>query len=81
MERFRYLLSEYDIVYYAMTYCFGDIRAWSRTILLNFVELSHYLFSYLNRKYLMNGGSEPYKPYHFPKDCIENFRMQILNLL
>ena len=27
MERSRYPLSEYDIVYYAMTYCFGDVRA------------------------------------------------------
>ena len=25
-ERSRYALSEYSIVYYAMNYCFGDIR-------------------------------------------------------
>ena len=35
-ERPRYALSENGIVYYAMKYCFGDIRVWSRRILLNF---------------------------------------------
>ena len=28
-KRSRYALSENGIVYYAMTYCFGDISAWS----------------------------------------------------
>ena len=32
-ERSCYALSENGIVYYAMTYCFGDISVWSRRIL------------------------------------------------
>ena len=35
-ETSRYTLSENGIVYYAMTYCFGDISIWNRRILLNF---------------------------------------------
>ena len=35
-ERYCYALSENDIVYYAITYCFGDIRIWIRKKLLNF---------------------------------------------
>ena len=35
-EKSCYTLSENNIVYYAMTYCFGDIRVWSLKILLNF---------------------------------------------
>ena len=35
-ERSRHALSESGIGYYAMTYCFRDIRVWSRGILLNF---------------------------------------------
>ena len=29
----------------------------------------------------MNGGSDPYKPYHFLKECNENFHMQYVNCL
>ena len=39
-ERSRYALSENCIVYYAMTYFFGDIRVLSRKILLNFCWVS-----------------------------------------
>ena len=39
-ERSRYALSENGIVYYAMTYCFGNIRFWIRRILLNFCWVS-----------------------------------------
>ena len=39
-ERSRYALSENGIIYYAMTYCFGDISVWSRRILLNFCWVS-----------------------------------------
>ena len=35
-ERSRYALSENGIVFYAITYSFGDIRVWSRIILSNF---------------------------------------------
>ena len=39
-ERSRYALSENGIVYYAMTYCFGDISIWNWRILLNFCWVS-----------------------------------------
>ena len=39
-ERSGYTLSENVIVYYAMTYCFGDIWVWGRRILLNFCWVS-----------------------------------------
>ena len=39
-ERSRYALSENCIVYYAMTYYFGDVMVWSRRILLNFCWVS-----------------------------------------
>ena len=39
-ERSHYALSANGIVYYAMTYCFGDISVWSRIILLNFCWVS-----------------------------------------
>ena len=39
-ERYRYALSENNIVYYAMTYCFGGIRVWIRRTLLNFCWVS-----------------------------------------
>ena len=29
----------------------------------------------------MNGGSDPYKPYHFLKECNENFQMHIWKML
>ena len=29
----------------------------------------------------MNSGSDPYKPYHFLKQCNENFQMQYANCL
>ena len=35
-ERSCYAFSENGIVYFAMTYSFGDIRIWSQRILLNF---------------------------------------------
>ena len=38
--RFRYALSGNGIVYYAMTYCVGDIKVWSRRILSNFCWVS-----------------------------------------
>ena len=36
----RYALSENGIVYYALTYCFGDIWVWSQRILINFCRIS-----------------------------------------
>ena len=78
-ERSRYALSENDFVHYAMTYCFGDIEGLMST---NFVKLlmSQHIFWYLNCQYFMNGGSDPYKPYHFLKECNENFQMHIYKL-
>ena len=34
-EKSRYALSENDIVYHAMTCCFGELRVWSRRFLWN----------------------------------------------
>ena len=42
-ERSRYALSENGIVYYAMTYCFGDISVWSWRILLNLCLVNIFL--------------------------------------
>ena len=39
-ERYHYALSENGIVYYAMTYCYGVISVWNRTMLLNFCWVS-----------------------------------------
>ena len=41
-ERSRYILSENGIVCYATTYCFGDIRIWSRRILLKLCWASNF---------------------------------------
>ena len=38
-----YALSENGIIYYAMTYCFGDSGVWNRRILLNFCWVSMFL--------------------------------------
>ena len=43
----RYTFSENGIVYYAMTYCFGDISIWNWRILLNFYWVSIF-FDILN---------------------------------
>ena len=32
-------------------------------------------FWYFHCEYLMNGGSDPYNPYHFLKDCNKNFQI------
>ena len=41
-KRSRFALSENSIDYYAMTYCFGDIRVRIRRILLNFCWVSNF---------------------------------------
>ena len=38
-------------------------------------------FWYFNCYYLMNGGSDLYKPYHFLKERNENFQINICKLL
>ena len=43
-ERSRCTLSENGIVYYAMTYCFKDIRAWCQTNLINFYWVSIFFY-------------------------------------
>ena len=69
-ERSRYALSENGLVYYAMTYCFGDISVWNWRILLNFCWVN--IFWYFNHYYPMSGGLEPYKSYYFLKEGNEN---------
>ena len=75
----RYALSENGIAQYALTYCFGDIEGLTLT---NFVKLmlSQHIFWYFNCLYFMNGGSDPCKPYHFLKECNDNFQMHIYKL-
>ena len=43
-ERSCYALSENGIVYYAMTYCFGDISVSNRRILLNYCWVSIFFY-------------------------------------
>ena len=59
-----------------MNYCFGNIRIWSRRILLSFCWSSIF-FWYFNHYYLKNGGSGTYKPYHFLKEYNENFQIHV----
>ena len=66
------------IVYYAIAYCFRDVRLWIQKILLNFCWISIF-FWYFNCSDLMNGGSDPCKPYHFLKECSENFQIEYVN--
>ena len=43
-ERSRYALSENGTAYYAMTYCFSDIRVWIQEIWLNFCWVSIFFY-------------------------------------
>ena len=77
-ERSRYALTENGIVHYAMTNCFGDIEGLKSP---NFVKLlSQHIFCYFNCQYFLNGGPDPYKLYHFLKECNENFQIHIYKL-
>ena len=72
--------SKNSIFHYAMMYCFEDIEDLRSS---NFVKLlpSQHTFWYFNCQYFMNGGSDPYRPYHWPKEYNENFQIHIYKLL
>ena len=61
-EVLHWAFLEIDIVYFTMIYCHISIWSW--------ISIFWYLIS-------MNCGSEHYKPYHFLKEYITNFQMNI----
>ena len=67
LKQFTYMHLK-GLIYYALTYYFGDIRIWSWRIFFCWVSI--FLIFYLLRSH---GGSDPYKPYHFQKECNEKF--------
>ena len=77
-ERSRYALSEKDIVYHAMTYRFGDIRVWSRRILLNFCWVSIF-FDELIANILWTVAQTPINHVIFWKSVMRNFRCICVN--
>ena len=79
-ERARCALSENGIVYYAMIYCFEDIRVWSQRSLLNFCWVSIF-FDILIANISWTVSQTPINHSHFLKQCDENFQMHIWKLL
>ena len=71
-ERSRYALSENGIVYYAMTYCFGDISIWNWRILLNFCWVS--IFDILITNISWTVAHTPINHTIFWKSAIRTFR-------
>ena len=71
-ERSRYALSENGIVYYAMTYCFGDISIWNWRILLNFCWVS--IFDILITNISWTVAHTPINHTIFWKSVIRTFR-------
>ena len=72
-ERSRYTLSENGIVYYAMTYCFGDISIWNWRILLNFSWVSIF-FDILIANILWTVARTPINDIIFWKSAMRTFR-------
>ena len=77
-ERSRYALSENGIVYYAMTYCFGDISVWSRRILLNFCWVSIF-FDILIANISWTVAQTPINHIIFWKSVMRTFRCIYVN--
>ena len=73
-----YTLSENGIVYYAMTYCFGDISVWSRRILLNFCWVSIF-FDILIANISWTVAQTPKRHIIFWKTVIKTFRSIYVN--
>ena len=71
-QRSHYTLSENGIAYYALTYCFGYIRVWSRRILLKFL-LSH-LFDILTTNISWTMVQTPINHIMFWKSVMKTFR-------
>ena len=76
-ERSCYALSENFIVYYAMTYCFGDIRVWSRRILLNFCWVS--IFFDILIPYISWTVAQTFITISFSKSVMRTFRCIYVN--
>ena len=72
-ERSRYVLSKNGIVYYAMTYCFGDISLWTPRILLNFYWVN-ILFDILIANISWTVAQTPINHIIFWKSVIRTFR-------
>ena len=77
-ERSSNLLSENGIVYHAMTYCFGDIRVWSRRILLNFCWFSIF-FDILIANISWTVTQTPINHIIFWQSIMKNFRCIYVN--
>ena len=77
-ERSCYALSENVIVYYAITYCFGDIRVWRRRILLNFPQVSIF-FDILITNISWTVAQTPINHTIFWKSVIRTFRCKYIN--
>ena len=74
----RYWLSENGIVYYAITYCFGNIRVWSWKILLNFCWISIF-FDTLIANILWSVAETPLSHNIFWKSVMRTFRCIYVN--
>ena len=76
--RSRHALSENGIVYYNMTYCFGDISIWNWRILLNFCWVSIF-FSILITNISGTVARTPINHIIFLKSVMINFRCIYVN--
>ena len=77
-ERSRYAFSENDMVYFVMTYCFGDIRVWSRRILVNFSWISIF-FDILITNTSWTVAQTPINHIIFWKSVMKTFRCICVN--
>ena len=75
-----YGLSENGIVYYAITYCFGNIRVWSWRILLNLCWISIF-FDILIANILWSVAQTPLSHNIFWKSLMRTFRCIYVNCL
>ena len=73
-----YGLSENSIVYYAMAYCFGNIRVWSRRILLTFCWISIF-FDILIANMFWSVAQTPLSHNIFWKSVMRTFRCIYVN--
>ena len=77
-KRSRYALSEIGNCLLCYSLLFWRHQSLNSKKFVKFL-LSQHPFLYFNCQHFMNGGSDPYKPYHFLKECNENFQMQFVN--
>ena len=77
-ERSHNALSESGIVFYAMTYCFGDIIVWIRRILLNFCWVSIF-FDILIANISWTVAQTPINHSIFWKSLMRTFRCIYVN--